>query len=366
MRVLRPPRCMRRLTLVMLPAAAVALGLLVGSPRAQTPAPASTLPSKQVLERQKLKEEIEQLQHSNDAAGSVGDFFSRYGAFITALVAAGGLLLTIWKQGSDQRTQRNRDRTQSKTESDRRLEDRFATILTELGSTSVAVQAGAASSLVTYLGHESFHHPVRIAVLSNLKIDHEEPIRKLLGRVYKNALSSGDAADSFERDLSRAKLANIDLSSLELRESDLAFADLTAATLVGCDLFRARGYQVVLEGARVCSDGAAITSLIEVRFQEAKCRDADFSGTHMINAHFKGADVRYARFLRARMQSAHFEGAKLSGARFQDANLDDAYFYSAELDDVALSSIVRARNWRSAHWDDDIGRELKKRAARIQ
>jgi uncharacterized protein YjbI with pentapeptide repeats len=38
-------------------------------------------------------------------------------------------------------------------------------------------------------------------------------------------LTSGAAADSFERDLSRTKLANIDLSGLELRESDLAFAD---------------------------------------------------------------------------------------------------------------------------------------------
>ena len=108
-----------------------------------------------------------------------------YVALVTAVVAVGGLGATVWKQISDQSLQRERDRDQRLIESDRRLEDRFATVLSELGSEAIAVKAGAASSLTTYLAsdHRRFHHQVRLAVLTNLKLDHEEPIRKLLARV---------------------------------------------------------------------------------------------------------------------------------------------------------------------------------------
>jgi uncharacterized protein YjbI with pentapeptide repeats len=337
------------------------LAITVGSPLpAQASPPPQPLPSKGVLERQKLAQEVENLKHDNDAARGASGFFSHYAAFLTALVAAGGLLATIWKQNSDQAAQRKRDLKQREVESTRRLEDRFATILNELGSNEVPVQAGAASSLVTYLrrGHEEFHHQVRIAVLTNLKVDHDEPIRKLLARVYREALGVGDPADDFERDLSRARLANTDLSDLELREADLAFADLHNSSLVGCDLYRARGLEVNLEGARLCTVSDRVTSLIEVRFGEAKCRGADFSGARMINAHFRGADLSAARFYEARLQAAHLEETTLLGAQFQSANLNDAYFYGAELDERALRSIVRAFNWRNAHFDPPISQLL--------
>jgi uncharacterized protein YjbI with pentapeptide repeats len=326
---------------------------LVRSAAAHAVPPATTLPSKDMLERQKLRQEVEKLKHDNDAVGGASGFFSRYAAFITALVAVGGLLATFLKQSAEQSAQRRRDLDQREVESVRRLEDRFAAILNDLGSTAVPTQAGAASSLVTYLRpeHERFHHQVRVAVLTNLKVDHDEPIRKLLARVYKEALGAGEPADSFERDLSRAKLANTDLSGLELREADLGFADLRNSSLVGCDLYRARGIEVNLDGARVCAVDNRVTSLIEVRFRDARCRGADFSGTRIINAHFEGADLRGARFFQARLQAAHFEWAKLQGAQFQSANLNDAYFYDAEFDAAALHTIVRAFNWRNAHFD---------------
>jgi uncharacterized protein YjbI with pentapeptide repeats len=331
------------------------------SPPARATSPTATLPSKGVLERQKLAQEIKKLEQDNDAAGGASGFISRNAAFITALVAAGGLLATVWKQISEQSAQRQRDLDQREIESVRRLEDRFATILNDLGSTAVAVQAGAASSLVTYLRPEykDFHHQVRIAVLTNLKADHDEPIRKLLARVYKDALSVGDPANRFERDLSRAKLANTDLSDLELRKADLGFADLHNSRLVGCDLWRARGRGVNLEGARASTVDDRVTSLIEVRFRNAKCRGANFSGARMINAHFEGADLTEARFFQTRLQAAHFEEAKLVGAQLQNSNLNDAYFYGAELDEVALRSIVRAFNWRKAHFDWQISQLLE-------
>jgi uncharacterized protein YjbI with pentapeptide repeats len=333
----------------------------VSSASANTVAATMTLPSKDVLERQKLQQEIEKLKQDKDAAQGASGFFSRYAAFITALVAAGGLLATVWKQNSDQSEQRKRDLAQREVESERRLEDRFAAILSDLGSTAIPTQAGAASSLVTYLRpeHKQFHHQVRVAVLTNLKVNHDEPIRKLLARVYKEALGAGDPADRFERDLSRAKLANTDLSDLELREADLAYADMRHSSLVGCDLYRARGIEVKIEGVRACTIGNRITSLIEVRFRRASGRGADFSGARMINAHLEESDLRDARFFQTRLQAAHFEDAKLQAAQFQSANLDDAYFLGAELDDAALETILRAFNWRNAKFDPEIWQRLE-------
>ncbi len=334
--------------------AAVLCVLIAIAPSGSAPAQAAPpLPSKDVLERQKLVQEIEKLRQENQ---NEENFFERNAALITALVALGGLLATLWKQNSDQRLQRERDRDQRSVELERRLEDRFATNLSDLRAAEAAKQAGAAASLVTYLRpeHERFRRQVRIAALTNLKVEHKEPIRKLLGRLYADSLASGTSADAFERDLSRAQLALTDLSGLELQGADLGFADLRSSTLVGCDLYRARGFGVNLTGAHCNSIDDRVTSLVEVRFHNAKAQAADFSGALLVNAHLRGADLREARFYRAHLQAAHLEHTKLQGASFQGANLDDTYFYQAEFDESALASIARALNWRNAHFDWDV------------
>ena len=305
------------------------------------------------------------LKEDNRTSEGFSGIFARYAALVTAAVAAAGLIFTVLKHSSDRRAERGREITARETESEQRLEDRFAAILSELGETATAKQAGAAASLVSYLtsDHQRFHHQVRIAVLTNLKVGHAEPIRKLLARVYREALTTGDSADGFERDLSRADLRNTDLSGLELREADLGFADLRRSTLVGCDLYRARGYGVKLGRARVCTVDKSITSLIEVRFHEAECDRADFSGARMINAHLNGAKLNGVLFYGARLQAAHLEGASLIGARFEAADVNDTYFYGARLDDVAIHSLSRSLNWRNAHFDSQVEARLQRLAA---
>lgn len=300
------------------------------------------------------------------ARGTVFNTFLDYAPLITALVAVGGLGATFWKQMSDQNSQRTRDRKQRKTESKRRLEDRFATILTELGSEATGIKAGAAASLVTYLEpqHSRFHHQVRLAVLTNLKFPQEEPIRKLLARVYVQALRSEEPINQFERDLSRAQLANTDFSAVDLPEADLAFANLRDSNLLGSNLARARGWKVVLEGSRLCPAEGRAMHLNDVRFKGALCYRADFSGAVLVNAHLELADLRDARFYGARLQAAHLEEAKLHGAQFQQANLADAYFFGAEFDGACMRSITRAVNWRKGHFDPEVRLELERLAAR--
>ena len=341
------------------------------------------------LTERKLKAEVDKLEHDNAVADGTSGLIARFAPLATILVSAGGLILAIFKQGADQRAQRakdladeraqrekelaertkdlaaqraqrekelaerRREREDRRIEEEHRLEDRFAAILAQLGSTAPAVQAGAAASLVTYLQPEysRFHHQARLAVLTNLKLELPEPIRKLLALVYAQSLESGVPVDQLERDLSRAQLAETSLCDVKLCEADLAFANLTNAVLLGSDLYRAKGYGVNLEGARLGAGAARPAWLIEVRFQAARCRAADFSGVLLINAHLREADLRDARFYGASLQAAHLERADLRGAHFQQADIADTYFLGANIDDAALRTLARARNRDRAHFD---------------
>lgn len=357
-------------------AAAPALGPSACLAAADPSAPAT--PASRALAERKLAAEVAKLEHENAVADGFSGLMARYAALLTALVAAGGLAATIFRQTSELRAQRlhearERENEQAAreherekdladrereleyrlAEQERRLEDRFAAILGEMGSVSPAIQAGAAASLVTYLepGRERFHHQTRLAVLTNLKLELAEPIRKLLALVYGLSLESGAPVDRYERDLSHAKLAETSLCDVNLREADLAHADLTNTVLLGSNLYRAKGIEVVLEGARLGAGPARAASLIEVRFRRAQCRGADFSGVCLVNAHLQEADLREARFYGASLQAAHLEGADLRGARFQQADIADTYFRGAILDDDALYTLVRARNREKAHFD---------------
>jgi uncharacterized protein YjbI with pentapeptide repeats len=326
--------------------------------------------TKAQLEHLKLAEEVQKLQDDNSS--NFGDAFAKYAPLVTAVVAVVGLIGTLLKLLFDQKAQRKSERdqreaemTQREVESERRLEDRFAAILTELGSEAAAAKAGAATSLVTYLEpqHKRFHHQVRLAVLTNLKFPHEEPIRKLLARVYVESLRSSDDVNEFERDLSGAKLANTDFSRVDLAETDIAFADLRNSNLSGANLYRARGHSVILDGARFSTHESPTSYLIEVRFKGARCRGTDFSTCFLINAHLKEADLREARFQGSGLQAAHFEGANLTGAKFQQADLADTYFWGATMDEACKRTISRAYRWRKAHFDDGVCEEIEALAA---
>jgi uncharacterized protein YjbI with pentapeptide repeats len=335
-------------------ALALALVLLSSAPAAARDL--SQLPRER-LERLELAAEIDALRREDGSSWP-----ARYLPYLTALVAVGGVVVTAWKQASDLGAQRQRDREQRELESDRRLEDRFATLLSDLGAEASATRAGAAASLVTYLDrrYERFHHQIRIAVLTNLKLRHEEAIRKLLARVYVAAMRDGERANTFEHDLARACLANTDLSGMELREAELARADLGNALLLGVDMYRARGIEVCLEGARLCPLDGRPASLIEVRFRGARGRYADFSDAVLVNAHLDEADLRGASFRGAHLQAAHLRDARLEDATFVQANLADAYFWGARMNFETMRSITRAYNWRKAHFDEDVLDRLRR------
>jgi uncharacterized protein YjbI with pentapeptide repeats len=330
------------------------------------PARAAELPSKDTLERQKLQQEIDQLEQDNGLRG----FISGNAAALTALVGVLGLLITLRSQNRESARQRDLDRAQRtadrrqrradnrqrEAETDRRLEERFAAILSDLGSDSQGLQASAVVSLLGFAQPErsAFHSRVRLTSVANLKVAQPEPVRDLLVRVLEEALRTPGPILGLERDLSGAALARADLSKLDLSGAALDATDLRQAKLEDATLQRSEGRETVLEQA--FANGAVLTN---ARLPRARAARARFNGARLVNAHLREADIRGGSFKGAELQGAHLESADLQGARFDGANVADTYFVGAKLDDVALRSLLHAANRDRAHFSRDDHDRLK-------
>lgn len=305
--------------------------------------PSPTPGSSQQLQEQKLREEILNLRRER----SLLRIFPAYAGVLTALVGVGGLIFTALKHIDE----RAKDRLQREAESRRRLEESFATCTANLGAEGQARQASAAVTLLSFLkadpAYAAFHEQVFLLTLANLKIEHSEPVRRLLVRVFERAArrhipALGDEERAGQLDLTRITLDGADLSGLDLSGADVAFASLRRANLSGeaTSLKRVRGYGTVLDDARLSR-----ANLNEARLRRAHCWDAKFHEANLVAARLGEADLQGAEFYRAKMQGADLRGADLRGAKFKGANVADADFRGAELDDAAQRELVWT-NWR--------------------
>jgi uncharacterized protein YjbI with pentapeptide repeats len=308
------------------------------------------------LETEKLRQEVLQLTIENATSRSGWSLLLAL-APLTAAIAAGiGVLLTLWKQMSEQATQRRTEAEARRVEDLRRFDEGFTRVVANLGAESAALRASAAVSLPTFLRPEyaEVHDQVLLIAIANAKkeIDQPEPVQRLLVRVIEQALRArikpiADSDRGFLLDFSRTFLDRADFSGLDLANADVAFASLRNANLTRANLFRLRGIEVEMGGTRL--SGA---DLREARLRGAKAPGAQFHDAECVSARFEDADLSDAEFYRAELQEAHFQGANLSGARFDGANLNNAYFAGATLDDSARRSIAKgALHWRKAHFD---------------
>jgi uncharacterized protein YjbI with pentapeptide repeats len=332
-------------------AIAFAVAVCTSARPAARPQPSST---QQQLEQEKLRQEIQQIRIDNRNAAGVRGFFSTYAGLLTGIAAVGAALTALFNLTR----QRRLDREQRSLESTRRLDERFSSILADLGGESDVVQAAAAVSLLTFLRPEQaeYHHQVRLVTLANLKVREQGTVSNLLVRVLEEALRTSAKLTATEVDLTDAELTGANLSGLDLHLAKLTGAKLRGAQLDNANLRGVEGKNVVLEGALLRGLEA---DLQEVRFQGATAAGVIFHEANLGSAKFQGADLKGARFQSARLQSAHFERANLSGARFQQADVNDAFFADATLDESALKTLLDARNYQKAHFSPEVFERLR-------
>jgi len=341
------------------------------------------------LELEKLRQEIENLRQQRSLIATVAPYLAAAVAISGAFLAWGAQIAERGRQrrsDADQRDkdrlqrqaaqqeearQRKRDRqleaaelAQREAETERRLDENFASVAANLGSPSAAIQASAAVSLLSFLrpGLEAYQRRVFLLVLANLKVDHTREVNKLLVRVFERAVrlqlrQMSPDERTLLMDLSDARLDTVDLSGLDLSESDLGFATLQYAKLRGASLFRVRGYHVHLEKASLSGRD---TTLEEARLRKAHCLETHFHDANLTSARLEEADLTGAQFYRARLQSAHLDETTLRGTRFDEADLNDAFLRRLkEVDEASLRSLSRAKNWRKAHFDPQVLERLE-------
>jgi uncharacterized protein YjbI with pentapeptide repeats len=312
---------------------------------AVAPAPAAERPDTRAqLERQKLEQEIEKLELENRNESGWRGFLSSYAALLTGLAAVGGVVVALLRQQQERRL-----------EGERRLDERFTAILGELGNEREPIRAGAAVSLLSFTRPDrtQYHRQVRLIALANLKVEHPDPVRKLLVRVLEEALRTKAPIEPLERDLSYAWLPDARLGDLDLAGASLRHAHLAGADLSRSRLQRVAAYKATLTGARFVK-----AQLSEADLEQAQCERAQFFQADLTSARMRRANLRQARFEDARLQSAHLEGADLTGARFGGADLNDAYLTGATLDESAMRSLTSARNLERTHLAAETRAEL--------
>jgi len=314
----------------------------------------------QELQDEKLRQEILKLQSENKRRDSFWQLLPSYATMITTLVAVVGVFVTIWRQINE----RELDREHREEESLRRLDEKFTSIVSDLGSEKPSIQASAAVSILTFLKPEykAFHDQVFMILLANLKIQHDPAVNKLLIEGFEKAVriqlqSLREKGEPFDLDLSRSFLHRVDLSGLDLSQADLGFAQLRGANLTEANLHRVRGMEANLEKARLSR-----ANLNEARLRKAQFRGGQFHGANLVAADLKETDLREAQFYQAKMQSAHLERANLSGAKFEQADLNDTFFRGASFNAQTLKNIIRAFNWQKAHFDEDVKAKLEELA----
>jgi len=350
--------------------------LVPGAVGQVSPSRQPSSPTRDRLEEEKLHQEILKIQRETEKLESPWETVLSFGTLVATAVGVGGLILTLWKQFTENnrqkeldRVQRDKDRQQREDELQSQRDQTFTTIITNLGSNSVSLQASAAVQIMGFLKpkFEDYHRQVFLILFANLKVQQNggmqnETLAGLLINAFELAIRTksgraGENGDTPPLDLSRAYLNRADLHDLDLTLSDIAFADLRSANLTGSQLFRVRGYGVNLEKARLSR-----AKLGEVRWQTGRLTDAQFHESNLVAADLRKTDLTRAQFQQAKMQSAHLDNAVLVGARFENADLNDTYFYGAQLSPATLKSIVKAQNWRKAHFDPPITAELQKLA----
>ena len=327
---------------------------------------------KDQLELDKLRQEIRKLELENERLNSASSLFLAWAPFVTALVALIGAGLTIWKH-IDETSQRQKiEIHQREQETLRRFSESFAATAKNLGDDSPAIQAAAASSLMSFLKpqYREFSEDVFLLLLASLKVSREQSVADILVRVFEKALPleleqlarpGGSAGQrdtdraNLPLDLARTYLYRVDLGGLDFQafDLDIAYANLKGANLSDCSFHRLKAFGAELRKARL-----ARANLLEAGLNSIDAREASFHNANLVSAKLKNARLNNAEFHQARMQEAHLEGAHLEGAHFEEANLNNTYFRRAFFDLSAKRSITRALNWEKANFDDGVYEEL--------
>jgi len=335
--------------------------LALGTPRTASAAtlcpsvPAEQLTPLEQAQRLKICQETRRLEIDNDRnEGALGDLLA-FGPLVTALAAIIAVGLTFFKQQRDKSREAAQDRGQPQLELQSRCDEQFATATGNLGSEAAGLQAAGASSLlrIQQRSDSELQREIVLFCAAQLRIGVGDRVRQIVMEVFEKALRASFTDTSAEpalRDLSLdgAQIPGLNLADVDLMRIPFSAnrANLVGAILRGADLWGLKAFEADLresDCAKVNFGPAVLNGAI--------CRRSNFAGASLSSSKWRDADVSGATFMGARLQSADFRCAILQGVEFSHANLNDAFFVGAHVDTATMRTILKANNWRKAHFD---------------
>jgi uncharacterized protein YjbI with pentapeptide repeats len=344
-----------------------------------------------VLNKEKLNQEIKQLQQNNDRG--LGDWLwsnttAVLSSFLSTLVVVIGALIgfrqwsvgrrdTQRKEADDRIAAQDKELKDRQNEREKRAEERFQSTVMGLGDAKDGIRISAAILLRTFLRpeHELFYIQIFDIAVANLRLpriphtpeDRNTPqslttLSQALVVVFKEVFplarsqnkGSSPSLDAARIQLDNAYLALADLKNVwmphaYLRRANLKGTDLSQANLSGADL---RG--AILEGTNLKGTDLSQANLSGADLKGADLKDADLKGAdlgdgaklndaNLSKVILSRAKLNKARLDRANLEGANLEGANLFKANLEGANLKEASLCGAKLNGVNLSQAVLFR-----------------------
>jgi uncharacterized protein YjbI with pentapeptide repeats len=316
------------------------------------------LPSKEDLERRKLAEDISK-QHADNTLGR--QLVSVLTPLLTVLVAAVGVFLTGQAALADRRVAAVDSRR-------KRFDDRFAELVTWLGSSNAQQHRGAVvliTAMVRDRSDELSEQAINMLV-ATLQSTWDDPVTSdqlvsALAQALRNqpelllAPKEGGLPPIL---LSRVVAPGIDLTSLDATGQDLSYAQLPGAILQRMILLNSTSRDLVIKKARLHR-----ATLRRARWRGVKGQGASFHYADLRGASLDYGDLRDAQFRKARLQRANFTGSDLRRARFAHAQVAGADFRGCRFTDGTLRTFLTASRWEDAMFDTDTLQRLRELAA---
>jgi uncharacterized protein YjbI with pentapeptide repeats len=338
------------------------------------------------LNKEKLAQEVRQLQQANDRSLSQwlwSNVATIVSSFLSTLVVVAGLFFAFrqWsvnrqdaqgKELKDRQAERDRrDEAQKRwledrqaererrdeeqqrwlkdqeAEREKHAEERFQSAVTGLGDEKEGARIGAAILLRTFLrppDYKQFYTQTFDLAVANLRLRNADPhtpepldaLNQALITVFKESFPR--ARDRLKEENAQFSPQSLDASHIQLDNANLNFADLEQAWMPQASCREAN-----LSGANLSGANLQEANLQEAGLNGASLSMADLIGTKLNKARLNGASLLMTKLSEANLREADLSGADLSGAHLSWAHLSGASLSGASLSEARLSRVKLSR-----------------------
>ena len=153
----------------------------------------------------------------------------------------------------------------------------------------------------------------------------------LMGAVFTNAWCQGvnfKYAQCQEADFTNAQCKGALFMNAQCQKADFLKAQCQGALFMG-----AQCQEALFIGTKFRKVGFTNAQCQGALFMNAQCQEADFMEAQCQGANFKYAQCQRASFIKAQCQEANFIEAQCQGAGFMDAEFQGADFWDAQFDE---------------------------------